>query len=142
MDSGLFTKLLVIVHKSDDPLIRREAAWAISNAISCGNTDLINYFVSQGFLKIICELLTSQEPRTIISMLDCIDKILKQGEKDKENYLSSFESLNGFDILEELQNHQNEEIYSKSFYILENYCSGEPMIDMNIFDYKPTTLFI
>ncbi len=57
--------------------IKKEAAWAISNATSGGRHDQIKYLVGAGAIKPLCDLLTCSDPRIVTVALEGIENILK-----------------------------------------------------------------
>ncbi|KAL5723916.1 hypothetical protein ACHQM5_007250 [Ranunculus cassubicifolius] len=110
-------------------VIKKEAAWAISNAISGGSNDQIKYLVSQGCIKPLCDLLVCPEPKIVAVCLEALDSILNVGEAEKN--LGNTEDVNfyaymindteGLDKIENLQSHDNTEIYEKAVKIIETY---------------------
>lgn len=59
--------------------IKKEAAWAISNATSGGRQDQIKYLVNCGAIKPLCDLLTCSDARIVTVALEGIENILKVG---------------------------------------------------------------
>ena len=57
--------------------IRKEAAWAISNATSGGTPEQIKYLVSAGCIKPLCDLLICADARIITVALEGLENILK-----------------------------------------------------------------
>jgi len=110
--------------------IRKEAAWALSNATSGGSPDQIRYMVDQGLIEPMCELLQCADPRIILVALEALENLLKVGEKDSKEtgnneYVLAIEEHRGVDNIESLQNHPNNEIYEKAVSILETYFQAE-----------------
>ncbi|XP_077214393.1 importin subunit alpha-like [Tasmannia lanceolata] len=109
--------------------IKKEAAWAISNATSGGNHDQIKYLVSQGCIKPLCDLLTCPDPRIVTVCLEGLENILKVGEAEKNLgntggvnvYAQLIDDAEGLEKIENLQSHDNTEIYEKAVKILETY---------------------
>ncbi|CAL9750301.1 unnamed protein product [Musa acuminata subsp. burmannicoides] len=109
--------------------IKKEAAWAISNATSGGNHDQIKYLVSQGCVKPLCDLLVCPDPRIVTVCLEGLENILKVGEAEKNLgasgdvnlYAQMIEEAEGLEKIENLQSHDNTEIYEKAVKILETY---------------------
>lgn len=128
VDNGLFPPLVQILAKEEFD-VRKEAAWAISNATSGGSTKQIQYLVLKcGVLKPLCDLLTVKDAKVINVALEGLENILTAGDKErddgnlKENpYLEMIEEVGGIDKLEELQSHENQEVYEKSIKILEDF---------------------
>ncbi|CAN1219649.1 Importin subunit alpha-2 [Linum perenne] len=109
--------------------IKKEAAWAISNATSGGTHDQIKYLVSQGCIKPLCDLLICPDPRIVTVCLEGLENILKVGEADKNVgntggvnlYAQMIDDAEGLEKVENLQSHDNTEIYEKAVRILETY---------------------
>jgi len=109
--------------------IKKEAAWSISNATSGGSPEQIKYLVSQGCIKPLCDLLTCNDPRLVTVALEGIENVLKAGEHEAQAqgngstnpYTTFVDEAEGLDKLEQLQNHQNEDVYKKAVHILETY---------------------
>ena len=57
--------------------IKKEAAWAISNATSGGRAEQIHTLVQAGAIRPLCDLLTCSDPRIITVALEGIENILK-----------------------------------------------------------------
>ncbi|KAH9689728.1 Importin subunit alpha-4 [Citrus sinensis] len=113
--------------------IKKEAAWAISNATSGGSHQQIQFLVSQGCIKPLCDLLVCPDPRIVTVCLEGLENILKVGEADKEMgmnnginvYAQMIDECDGLDKIENLQTHDNNEIYEKAVKILERYWAEE-----------------
>ncbi|KAK0600441.1 hypothetical protein LWI29_015066 [Acer saccharum] len=110
--------------------IKKEAAWAISNATSCGTHEQIKYLVSQGCIRPLCDLLICPDPRIVTVCLEGLENILKAGEADKSLgntggvnvYAQMIDDAKGLEKIENLQSHDNNtEIYDKAVKILETY---------------------
>jgi len=109
--------------------IKKEAAWAISNATSGGTHDQIKYLVSQGCIKPLCDLLVCPDPRIVTVCLEGLENILKIGESEKNlgttggvnQYAQLVDEAEGLEKIENLQSHDNNEIYEKAVKILETY---------------------
>lgn len=108
--------------------IKKEAAWAISNATSGGTHDQIKYLVAQGCIKPLCDLLICPDPRIVTVCLEGLENILKVGEAEKNlgagdvnNYAQMIDDAEGLEKIENLQSHDNTEIYEKAVKMLESY---------------------
>ncbi|XP_010474848.1 PREDICTED: importin subunit alpha-6 [Camelina sativa] len=104
--------------------IKKEAVWAISNATSGGSPDQIKFLVSQGCIKPLCDLLTCPEPRVVTVTLEGLENILKVGEADavEDNvYAQMIDEAGGLEKIENLQSHDNNDIYEKAVKILESF---------------------
>ncbi|KAE8896580.1 Importin subunit alpha-1b [Phytophthora fragariae] len=118
--------------------VRKEAAWAISNATSGGTTEQIKYLVQQGCIPPLVKLLDVQDPRVINVSLDALENILRAGEADMsitdtENRMARFiEEADGIELIQNLQFHQEEDIYEKSVRIIRDYFEGEDEEDFDV----------
>ncbi|OVA02574.1 Armadillo [Macleaya cordata] len=109
--------------------IKKEAAWAISNATSGGTHEQIKYLVAQGCIKPLCDLLVCPDPRIVTVCLEGLENILKVGEAEKNLgnsgdvnlYAQLIDDAEGLEKIENLQSHDNTEIYEKAVKILETY---------------------
>ncbi|CAL0325410.1 unnamed protein product [Lupinus luteus] len=126
--SGLIGPLVILLQNAEFD-IKKEAAWAISNATSGGSHEQIKYLVSQGCIKPLCELLICPDPRIITVCLEGLENILKVGEADKNLgntgdvnlYAQMIDDAEGLEKIENLQSHDNNEIYEKAVKMLEAY---------------------
>ncbi|KAL3517394.1 hypothetical protein ACH5RR_019983 [Cinchona calisaya] len=109
--------------------IKKEAAWAISNATSGGTHEQIKFLVSQGCVKPLCDLLVCPDPRIVTVCLEGLENILKVGEAEKNLgntgevnvFAQMIDDAEGLEKIENLQSHDNNEIYEKAVKILETY---------------------
>jgi len=115
--------------KNADFDIKKEAAWALSNATSGGSAEQIRYLVDNNIIEPLCHLLTCGDARIILVGLEALDNILKMGAKHADNgenpYAGLIEECSGLDNIEDLQSHANTEIYEKVVEILECHFAAE-----------------
>jgi len=116
--------------------IRKEAAWAISNATSGGNAEQIKFLVQQGCIRPLCDLLTVADTKIVTIALEGLENILKVGENDSQssnehNQMATFiAEADGLTKIEQLQQHDNNDIYEKCVKILETYFGVEDEEEM------------
>merc|ERR1712194_128726 len=108
--------------------IKKEAAWAISNATCGGSPQQIEYMIEQGCIKPMVDLLSVNDVKVIGVALDGLENMLKVGKQKQqefgtpENVVSGLiEQADGLQKIEQLQEDANEEVYQKAMKILENY---------------------
>lgn len=90
---------------------------------------MARYLVSQGCIKPLCDLLVCPDPRIVTVCLEGLENILKVGEAEKNlgntgdvNYFAQLiDEAEGLEKIENLQSHDNNEIYEKAVKILETY---------------------
>lgn len=117
---------------SADFEIKKEAAWAISNATSGGSTSQIKYLVQQGCITPLCNLLSVHDVRIVTVALEGLENILRVGEKEKETtgaerneFADLIEAADGLDKIEQLQSSSQQEIYDKAVKLLEIYFGAD-----------------
>ncbi|KAK9136655.1 hypothetical protein Sjap_007249 [Stephania japonica] len=109
--------------------IKIEAVWAISNITSGGSQEQIQYLVSQNCIKPLCDILGYPDPRIVIVCLKGLENILKVGKALKDMgrnggmniYAHMIDECGGFEKIENLQSHDNNDIYERAVKILEKY---------------------
>ncbi|PVG04767.1 putative SRP1-importin alpha [Serendipita vermifera] len=132
IDAGLWPELVVCL-TSAEPRTRREACWAVSNATSGASPDQIAYFVDQNTLGPLCAMLTMMDNRIIKVTLEAIENILKNGDLIRiamgpgaqNPYAAIVEEVGGMVAIHNLQSHDNNEIYTISYRIMETYFGDE-----------------
>jgi len=112
----------------DEFAIRKEAAYAISNMISFGNSDQIKFLIQQGCIRPLCDLLKVLDPKIITIALESLETILKIGVEDMRMTCATYNEMavlisehEGLDRIEVLQMHPMTEIYNRCISILETY---------------------
>ncbi|KAK9147008.1 hypothetical protein Sjap_006911 [Stephania japonica] len=109
--------------------IKKEFAWAISNATSGGSSEQIKYLVRKGCIVPLCGLLACHDPRIVMFCLKGIENILKVGEQEKnvnttggvKLYAQLIDDAEGRDMMENLNSRENTEIYEKAGKIIKTY---------------------
>lgn len=123
LDSGIF-KPLVHVLEGGDFKAQREAVWAVTNLTSGGTNEQIvqmlqNYPVMQPY----CDLMSSKDPKTVTVILTGMAVLFRVAESMNglENFCTMIEENGALDKLENLQNHENQEIYEKAYTLINTY---------------------
>lgn len=83
----------------------------------------------KGCVKPLCDLLKCPDPEIVTVCLEGLDNILAVGEADKAMgkhngnniYAQLIDDCDGLDKIEDLQTHDNNEIYEKAVKILTRY---------------------
>merc|ERR1712083_873231 len=108
--------------------IKKEAAWAISNATAGGSPQQMEHLVQCGCIKPLVDLLTVSDVKIVGVALDAIENILKCGKQtQQENGLGEnpvvalVEQAGGLERIEALQEDPNEDVYQKAMRMLETY---------------------
>jgi len=131
IDANILPPLIKLLSNAEFD-IRKEAAWAISNATSGGSAQQIKYLVSQGCIRPLCDLLTVADPKIISVAIEGLENILKVGDHEAKqieggtNQMATFiDEAEGLVKIENLQQHENHDIYEKAIKVLENYFGVE-----------------
>merc|ERR1712083_132678 len=108
--------------------IKKEAAWAISNATAGGSPQQIEHLLQCGCIKPMVDLMTVSDVKVVGVALDAIENILRVGKQtSQENGLAEnpivalVEQAGGLERIEALQEDPNEEVYQKAMHMLETY---------------------
>lgn len=89
--------------------------------------------MSEGCIKPLCDLLVCPDPRIVTVCLEGLENILKVGEHDKAAgatgdinvFAQMIDEAEGLEKIENLQSHDNNEIYEKAVKLLEAYWMEE-----------------
>jgi len=126
IDAGVLPELVKVL-KSGDFKAQKEAAWAVTNLTSGGSIQQIVALCEAGALTPMCDLLGASDERTVCVLLDGLNNILsaakKEGEVDK--VCAVIEECEGLDKIENLQTHENEEVYHKALEIIDTFFTEE-----------------
>mmetsp|Transcript_17470 Transcript_17470/g.19735 ORF Transcript_17470/g.19735 Transcript_17470/m.19735 type:complete len:362 (-) Transcript_17470:201-1286(-) len=125
IDTNIMSKVIEMLGK-DRLDVQKEAVWVLSNAASGGNLASIDTLVEIGALDPLLGLLEEQDPRVLVVSLEAIEMVLKAGQEaakvQGENpYALKLDQIDGISKIEQLQTHENNEIYKKAFHIIETY---------------------
>lgn len=135
IDNNLIPPLIQLLETAEFD-IRKEAAWAISNGTSGGTPNQIKFFVSQGCIRPLCDLLAVSDPRIVTIALEGLENILKVGDQDAKatgshNMMATYiAEADGLNKIEDLQHHSNNDIYDKAIKLLETYFGVEEEEEM------------
>lgn len=108
---------------SDQWEVRKEAAWVISNICTGGTAQHIEKLVEMGAIKALCNIMDVADSKIITVALEAIEAILNAGEALNRlaGYVSFVDESDGIDKIENLQEHETDDIYEKAVYIIEKY---------------------
>uniref|UniRef100_A0A0K0D3J8 Importin subunit alpha-4 n=1 Tax=Angiostrongylus cantonensis TaxID=6313 RepID=A0A0K0D3J8_ANGCA len=120
LDAGLMPLIINLLSKADFST-QKEAAWAVSNVTISGRPDQVEQMVNCGVIQPFCALLDCKEPQIIQVVLDGINNILKMAGSGVESICAQIEECGGLDKIEQLQSHDNEEIYKLTYEIIDTY---------------------
>ncbi len=146
IEAGLIP-VLVQVLATSELRVQKEAAWALTNFTSGASTEQVLYLVQCQIIKPICDLLSAKDPKLIKVLLDGLCNILLVSKMTKslkiqlknraiskkvaekvgqlEHARIYIEEINGLNKIEELQEHENEEVYKLAYHMVEKFFSDE-----------------
>ncbi|XP_044726934.1 importin subunit alpha-3 isoform X2 [Chrysoperla carnea] len=132
IDAGLLPKIIQNLSKKEFQT-QKEAAWAISNLTISGNCEQVAQLIRDGVIRPFCELLNCKDTQVIQVVLDGINNMLKMassttnssGHNSVDQLATMIEECGGLDKIEQLQNHQNAEVYKLAYDIIELYFSED-----------------
>eukprot|EP00595_Chromulina_sp_UTEXLB2642_P000224 CAMPEP_0196761652 /NCGR_PEP_ID=MMETSP1095-20130614/962_1 /TAXON_ID=96789 ORGANISM="Chromulina nebulosa, Strain UTEXLB2642" /NCGR_SAMPLE_ID=MMETSP1095 /ASSEMBLY_ACC=CAM_ASM_000446 /LENGTH=535 /DNA_ID=CAMNT_0042111497 /DNA_START=62 /DNA_END=1669 /DNA_ORIENTATION=- len=132
IQAGVFVKLIELL-KSGEFDIQKEAAWAISNATSGGSSKQIIYIASLGAIPPLAALINTPDNRVITVALEGLENFLKAAQTEGpvifQQIVDVFHECGAVNSIEELQNHENKNIYERAVKILETYFEGEEDVE-------------
>lgn len=131
IDNGLIP--LIIHHLvRGDFQTKKEAAWAISNLTISGRKEQVAFVVENGVIPPFCDLLSVKDTQVVNVVLDGINNILKMAGNEVEHICQMIEECQGLDKIEQLQSHENEDIYKLAYDIIDQYFSEDIEEDPNL----------
>ncbi|XP_058426517.1 importin subunit alpha-8 [Diceros bicornis minor] len=119
---------LVALLKNGEFKVQKEAIWTVANFTTGGTVDQLIQLVHSGVLEPLVNLLTIQDLKIVLIILDIISFILQAADvlSEKENLCLLIEELGGVDRIEALQLHENHQVAQTALNILENhFCEEE-----------------
>ena len=122
--------------------IRKEAAYALCNALLGGSMATVSGLVYLGVLPSLCSCLTSPDVDLIHTVLDALGAALEAGEIGRQSAppgapnacVQQIDECGGVEKLEELQQHENAAVYEKAGRLLDEYFAdqGDAVEDVQI----------
>ena len=109
--------------------VRKEAIWVVSNVATGGTESHVMAVVECGAIDAVCSVLDVNDSKMLLVALDAIDSILKVGQKLGKDYNSFVDECDGLRKIENLQEHESDEVYQKSVKIIEAYFGSEDAVE-------------
>lgn len=124
IDAELLPKIIHNLSKGEFQT-QKEAAWAISNLTIGGTREQVAELIKNGVIGPFCDLLSCKDAQVIQVVLDGINNMLKMAGPECDQLANMIEECSGVEKIENLQNHDNVQIYKLAYEIIEQYFSGD-----------------
>jgi hypothetical protein len=107
--------------------VKKEAAWVVSNVATGGTSEDVDLLTTAGCLPPICELMKTADAKIVMVALDAVSAILNHGgdRYGGNKFANLVDECGGLDIIEDLQEHENADIYDKAVQLIETYFGEE-----------------
>ncbi|CAB4010601.1 importin subunit alpha-1-like [Paramuricea clavata] len=125
--AGLVPIILQIMDQGDYKS-QKEAVWVITNLTSGSSLKQIQYLVDKcRAIPYLCKLLTVKEPKVILVLLDAFNHILNKSDHMNrlDNVTLRIEECGGLDKIENLQQHENEQVFQAAQNVIDKYFQTE-----------------
>nr|AAS92647.1 karyopherin alpha 4 [Danio rerio] len=137
IDANLVPMIILLLDKGDFGT-QKEAAWAISNLTISGRKDQVAYLIQQQVIPPFCNLLTVKDAQVVQVVLDGLSNILKMADDEAETVANLIEECGGLEKIEQLQNHENEDIYKLAYEIIDQFFSSDDIERTPTWSLKPS----
>jgi hypothetical protein len=128
LDTEKVIKRLVEIIYNDDPDVKQEGLYALSNCTNGAVFEQIQFLVSQDIITVFVDAIVATEnAKAIITCLDGLHNILKSGNAYIQQgaamnpYLVKLEDCGGIKAIERLQHHPDTDVYNKISAIIDDY---------------------
>lgn len=137
IDAKILEELIRVIEFGDFKA-KKEATWALANLTTLGNVRQVFHMIDLGVLPAICQMLFCRDSQILNVVLDAITNILNLADshgKTAEITLA-IEEASGLDALEQLQEHENEEVYKLALKIIDTWYGEEETPESNSETYE------
>ena len=124
--------------------VKKEAGWVVANAMHSYQSEpgaraaaIVARLVELGCIAPMVSMLEANDATMQKLMLDAMTNMMAAGKelgasKGVNVFAVAMDEAEGIDALEKLQEHENEEVYSKAVHLLEEYFGAEEEEDENL----------
>jgi len=126
IDSGLIPPLIHLLSHGDFKT-QKEACWAITNYTSGATTEQLIFLANNKAIEGLCGMLVAKEAKILQVCLDGLKNMLSIAVKlnNLEWMACAIEQCGGLDAIEDLQQHENEEVFSMAQGLIDMFFSAE-----------------
>uniref|UniRef100_A0A673H0B6 Importin subunit alpha n=1 Tax=Sinocyclocheilus rhinocerous TaxID=307959 RepID=A0A673H0B6_9TELE len=86
---------------------------------------IVAYLIQQQVIPPFCNLLIVKDAQVVQVVLDGLSNILKMADDEAETISNLIEECGGLEKIEQLQNHENEDIYKLAYEIIDQFFSSD-----------------
>jgi hypothetical protein len=102
--------------------VAKEACWILTNICTGGKKPHVMHVVQNGGVNAICQKLSDMDAKVTDALLDALEAILeKSGSEATEKLTGMVDECGGIDVLEELQQHEDSNVYNKAISLIEKW---------------------
>ena len=134
IDANIFPKFIEVL-ATGGKSTRREAASAVANLTSCGTLEQISCLLELNVIPPLCEFLNlveDEQVKTVQGVLDSLYILLILALKNSNSsYAFAIKECSGFNKIECLISHQNEDISKKAVLITQLFSCQDEAEDEN-----------
>ena len=107
--------------------VRKEAVWVVSNTATVAKSRHLLTLLRLGVLSPICESMADvRDSKVLMCCLEALEGFLKLSlDRADIDVLTTLDECGGIEALENLQEHENDEVYQKAVELIETYCNDE-----------------
>lgn len=118
--------------------VRKEAAWIVCNTAAAGTPEHVCRIVAAGIVEPLVDILNNDDARMLVVVMDAMEAILSVEAKFKRDgnpaaamcrFAENFDEHGAVGRLEELQEHESEDVYKRSYALLKKYYYDEDKAD-------------
>lgn len=130
VEAGL-VPLLVDLMIRGDFRSQKEAVWAMTNITSGGSIPQVGYCLECNFLEPLCSLLNAKDTKLILVILDALHNILAMARNlgQLEKLCEHLESMGAVDKIEQLQEHENQQVYCLAQKLIDDFFGAEDEVE-------------
>jgi importin subunit alpha-2 len=118
---------LFITCLNTDSKTQLEASWCIANMCQGASHDQMEVLIAADVITSCCAHLESANAKFLQNMMDSLNAVISAGIAlgRRDDILLAVEECGGLDKLENLQQHQNEQVYQKALQMIEAYFNDD-----------------
>uniref|UniRef100_A0A8C5CZV1 Importin subunit alpha n=1 Tax=Gadus morhua TaxID=8049 RepID=A0A8C5CZV1_GADMO len=91
----------------------------------------VAHLIEKQVIPPFCNLLTVKDAQVVQVVLDGLSNILKMADDEAETIANLIEECGGLEKVEQLQNHENEDIYKLAYEIIDQFFSSDDIDEDN-----------